>query len=1039
VTGSHAPRSIPGPGEVLGDYVLERELGRGGMGAVFLGRHRQLGTAHAIKVQLLRGAGPTERERFAREARALARIDRHSGVVQVHSYDVRPDGLAYFVLELVEGGDLRATVETAPLDVARLLTLGEGIAGALAHVHRAGIVHRDLKPANVLLRGPDVPVLTDFGIARDEAEESLTRTQQLLGTPEYMAPEQIAGARGVSNRADVFSLGGILYRLATGQPAFSSAEGTPALLAAILSVSPDPPRSHRPELPRDLERLILACLDKEPSLRPSADEVANALRALRDGERVNLRNTNTLARLLLRARRRPALALIPLVALVLAGGAAFFASGGVTRGELSSALRELPLVLDSDPLLAEEEERTRATRLARRLAAITRRLAGESANGDDLEWLTGGREVPESDRANVRRLVARLALAEGRAWVGQPRPDPGSAAGEEALLCALDELGWRRAHSRGPSSRALARELLERARGAPSPIGPRSEALLSVLAVLDEGLEREALAARRAAEAEFSGRRAATPPTNDPRLQRHVRRALGVRGDPLLRYRTRRRVEHLQRVYGKAVEVASAWAAAQPQRRWGEPAPFQALGRLLGRVSGALGETDPRVAKLLTQAVQFARAASAGGRGLEALVRLLRRYAGFADWESPEFRRNLHDLLLIAMTENSASGRTTSLESLLILPRLRRLPISAGMARQLRILHKERRFDAHFAKPANRRGDDYLVKARCLDVLVSIAKDDAALTQAMIEAYGAALGERLGPQLREFYGLSELVVLSEPLSTWWVTYARARIARAVIRSRPVRARASALALGEVWELTAPAARELDSTAFLDFATWASSLLCTASEERSQRSAGEPLAVQALNVAQRGLVRAWGVFEGIANGSGRRPSGELTMDEYSSVQVSEEHLRKELRRLLSAQAVALDVLGRASEGVTSGEEALKRYKRLVRRPPVSLRHHLAHAALRAERYDLAAREARAILAYVERNPGYHHAHDVSLSDDAKGVLAWVAFRQSGPARARELLAARPANPRQPSGLWAPLQLTLDGKPTALPHIVSTGWR
>ena len=271
---------LPRPGERLGPCEVLAELGRGGMGAVYRARDA-LGREVALKVCLAQGSrGET---RFETEAAAAAKL-RHPSVVRVHSFG-REDGLAYLVMELVEGVDLSARLEAGPCAEAEAIQIGLQLAEALAHAHAAGVVHRDLKPSNVLLDRAGRARLTDFGMARLLVErERLTRTGELVGTPAFMAPEQARGDAKASGPAtDVYALGATLYASLSGHAPFPD-EPVFALLVAIGEREPAPLLEQRPELEPALARLISACMRKDAARRPAADDVARALRALARGE-----------------------------------------------------------------------------------------------------------------------------------------------------------------------------------------------------------------------------------------------------------------------------------------------------------------------------------------------------------------------------------------------------------------------------------------------------------------------------------------------------------------------------------------------------------------------------------------------------------------------------------------------------------------------------------------------------------------------------------------------------------------------------------
>ncbi len=234
----------PALGEVLqGRFRLVRPLGRGAMGAVFLGQDESLEREVAIKVLALEGDGV--RERFRREAEVTARLS-HENVVRIHgSGQVR--GHPYIVYELIEGGrTLKDALASEPLE--RRLDLVEGVAAGLAAAHAAGVVHRDLKPENVLMRPSGEPVVVDFGLAALNSS-SLTKTGQLLGTPAFMAPEQVRGEE-VTPRTDVWALGLVLYEALYQRHAIGGEGALIALLAQICAGEVEFPRGAPPALRR---------------------------------------------------------------------------------------------------------------------------------------------------------------------------------------------------------------------------------------------------------------------------------------------------------------------------------------------------------------------------------------------------------------------------------------------------------------------------------------------------------------------------------------------------------------------------------------------------------------------------------------------------------------------------------------------------------------------------------------------------------------------------------------------------------------------
>jgi len=279
------------PPPTLGDFELRDEIGRGGMGVVYRARQRSLDREVALKL-ILHGsqASVSDQARFQAEVAAVAQLD-HPHIVPI--YEVGADaGWQYFGMKLIEGETLAQRIAVGPLPERDAAQLVHRIALAIAYAHERGVVHRDLKPANILLDVTDAPHVSDFGLAkRTNANASLTQSGAILGTPSYMAPEQASGDRGdVGPLCDVYSLGAILYALLTGRPPFQGASPVDTLLM-LLEQDPLPPRLLNRRVSRDLEMIVLRCLQKPPELRyVSAKELADDLDAYLHGESILARS-----------------------------------------------------------------------------------------------------------------------------------------------------------------------------------------------------------------------------------------------------------------------------------------------------------------------------------------------------------------------------------------------------------------------------------------------------------------------------------------------------------------------------------------------------------------------------------------------------------------------------------------------------------------------------------------------------------------------------------------------------------------------------
>jgi eukaryotic-like serine/threonine-protein kinase len=476
----HAPPDAPlAPGDRVGDYLLLEEVARGGMGVVW--KARQLSANRTVALKLIRADKladlfPAERDlwvqRFRTEAEAVAQLD-HPNIVPL--YDVGEfRGRPYFSMKFI-GDSLARRLARGPVPPADSARLVSAVARAVHHAHQRGILHRDLKPANILLqenltakppRAPRTeernereeanagatdrgsggsplpnssspssslgalgdlavssltPLVTDFGLAkRLEQPASLGVTSGIVGTPSYMAPEQVAPGQGTTTATDVYGLGAILYELLTGQPPFQGRDPFD-VLARVRERDPAPPRSLNPAVPRDLEVICLKCLRKEPASRyPSAEALADDLDNFLAGRPIAARPAGPPERLWRWARRNPGLASAAL-ALVLVAASAFAL---VTRSR-NQALRlasEKQDLADANARLAgsEREEKLKAQLLARenqRLGLSERALRREAqARAYTLAVALARRQWLAGDVSSAEKLLDDCPPALRARW-----------------------------------------------------------------------------------------------------------------------------------------------------------------------------------------------------------------------------------------------------------------------------------------------------------------------------------------------------------------------------------------------------------------------------------------------------------------------------------------------------------------------------------------------------------------------------------------------------------------------------------------------
>lgn len=264
-------------GDVLRDrFVVEREIGSGGMATVFLARDRDTGGHVAVKVMRQTGDWNVSLERFRKEIAVLKRLG-HRAIVRVLA-DGEANDVPFYVMPFIDGVSLRHRLEAeGALPIGEAIRVMLAIASAMEHAHAAGIVHRDLKPENILLEGDQVYV-ADFGIALQQDDVRLTQLGVCVGTPQYMSPEQAAGDEVLDSRSDVYSLGVVLYEMLTGLPPFSGSSAR-VVIARVLTVEPRRVAEVR-VVPEALDNAVMRALQKDPATRfRSAREFAAAVSA----------------------------------------------------------------------------------------------------------------------------------------------------------------------------------------------------------------------------------------------------------------------------------------------------------------------------------------------------------------------------------------------------------------------------------------------------------------------------------------------------------------------------------------------------------------------------------------------------------------------------------------------------------------------------------------------------------------------------------------------------------------------------------------
>jgi WD40 repeat protein len=468
-----APHAGPAPLPQVPGYEIVRTLGRGGMGTVYLARHLALERLVALKMLSAAPATPEQLDRFRVEALALARL-QHPNVVPI--YDVGEfEHHPYFTMEYVAGPSLADLLDERPQDVAASSQLVEVLARAVHAVHAHGIIHRDIKPANILFQTTEhtehteqrqrerpplsvcsvvfsVPKLTDFGLAKDQtAARRLTQAGVIMGTPSYMAPEQVKNRPGsVGPAADTYALGSVLYELLTGRPPFDAASPI-EIIGQLINQDPLSPARLRPRLPADVVTICLKCLEKSPRRRyASAWELAEDLHRFRAGEPIKARPVGPAGRAYRWCLRRPLvaglLALSAVLALAFVGAVIGYEIQLEQRdAELERKDRELEAALSQERATTED----RRVQIVELNTALGVRKLDEGDTFTALLRFTHALTLDGADEARARNHRTRIATAlrqsprrrrvdahDGRLVCANPGPSGGwvAVAGDNGSL-----------------------------------------------------------------------------------------------------------------------------------------------------------------------------------------------------------------------------------------------------------------------------------------------------------------------------------------------------------------------------------------------------------------------------------------------------------------------------------------------------------------------------------------------------------------------------------------------------------------------------
>ena len=404
----------------LGDFEIVKQIGCGAMGVVYLANQLSLKRQVALKVLRYTVVGEQATKRFEREAELVATL-RHPNIVPIYSSD-QQDGSNFLAMRLVDGQSLAqwSAEEGVQRHPKQIAAWGAQVARALAHAHQQGIIHRDVKPSNLLMEQDHI-WLTDFGLARRFDDLRMSMTGAMLGTPNYMSPEQAAPSRHpTDHRSDIYSLGAALFELLTGRCVFL-ADKPHAVLAQVIASEPEPLREVVPNASRDLETILLKCLEKDPAVRyQTADELAEDLEAFSQDRSIKARRPGVVERVTRWKRKNKKLVSTAMVAasaallLLAVSVAGWMAWKDSVTGTIEIASNEGPIV----GRLIDESGNASPT-----FSIPTEKPLPFSAGQHTLQTWSGGR-LDESQRVTVdagANLRLRTELSQECVFFGANR------------------------------------------------------------------------------------------------------------------------------------------------------------------------------------------------------------------------------------------------------------------------------------------------------------------------------------------------------------------------------------------------------------------------------------------------------------------------------------------------------------------------------------------------------------------------------------------------------------------------------------------